>query len=201
MAVAWAGILRLGGQEAGIPGAGGAGGAETIVAGDFPLEAPAGDIGFRTFDVSEGAGLAAVVVTMEKTFFSPKAVPSLTVRLGSEDTKSQRVASFKMNEGPLKPLAATTYVVRDGSLDSKRDSLGMGIPLERAFDVTFAWQGKRLEIRVDGQPRYRGEIEFVPTFLHIQVQSGRAVFRSVSFGPARFVEGPLTRSKPVRAGK
>lgn len=155
----------------------------------FALDARAGAIDFRTLDVPPGAGQVAMVATMEKTFMNEKARPSLTARLGSEDTTMQRVVSLKMVGGPLDALSATTFEVRNGGVDEKRDGLGRGISVGQKFDLTFAWAAGRLEIRIEGVPRYRGELDFVPVFFHVQIQSGRVAVESIKFEKARFVGG------------
>jgi len=155
----------------------------------FALDASAGAIDFRTLDVPPGVGQIAMVATMEKTFMNEKARPSLTARLGSEDTTMQRVVSLKMVGGPLDNLSATTFEVRNGGVDQKRDGLGLGIPVGQKFDLTFAWAAGRLEIRIEGVPRYRGELDFAPVFFHVQIQSGRVAVESIKFEKARFVGG------------
>lgn len=161
----------------------------------FALDAAADKIDFRTMDIPAAAGQAVLVAAMEKTFFSEKARPSLTARLASENTEMQRVVSLKMVGGPLEPLAVTTFEVRSGGVDGKRDQLGRGVPVGQKFDLTFVWGGGRLEIRVDGVPRYRGQMEFVPVFFHVQVQSGRASVESIQFEAARFTERGATGSR------
>lgn len=161
----------------------------------FALDAAAGEIDFMTLDIPATAGQVAMVASMEKTFASEKARPSLTARLASEDKAMQRVVSLKMVGGPLEPLVATTFEVRGAGFDGKREELGRRQPVGQQFDLTFAWDGGRLEIRVDGVPRYRGEIGFAPAFFHVQVQSGRAAVESVQFEVARFVERGAAASR------
>lgn len=154
----------------------------------FALDAAAGEIDFRTLDIPAVAGQAVLVATMEKTFASEQARPSLTARLANEDKSMQRVVSMKMVGGPLDPLVATTFEVRGAGFDGKREDLGRRQPVGQKFDLTFVWGGGRLEVRIDGVPRYRGEIGFAPAFFHVQVQSGRAAVESVQFEAPRFTE-------------
>lgn len=165
----------------------------------FALEAAAGEIDFRTLDIPGGAGQAVLVATVEKTFTSESARPSLTARLASEDKAMQRVVSLKMVDGPLDPLVATTFEVRGAGVDGKREDLGRRQPVGQKFDLTFAWGAGRLEIRLDGAAKYRGEIDFVPKFFHVQMQSGRAAVESVQFEEARFMErGPAPARRARR---
>lgn len=155
----------------------------------FALDAPAGSIDFRTLDIPPTIGQVALIATMEKTFLNEKVRPSLTARLASENTAMQRVVSLKMVDGPLDNLSATTFGIRNNGIDDKRDTLGRGVPVGQKLDLTFAWAAGRIEIRIDGVPRYRGEMDFVPMFFHVQVQSGRVAVESIRFEKARFV-GP-----------
>ena len=164
----------------------------------FVLDAGAEAIDFRTMDIPKAAGQVVLVATVERTFFREQARPSLTARLANGDKTIQRVVSLKLADGPTDPMSLTTFEVRGGGFDGKREAMGRRQPVGQKFALTFAWGEGRIEIRFDGVPRYRGEIDFVPAHFHVQVQSGRAAFESVQFEAERFVD---QRSEPARRGR